>query len=199
MSRFDRYRNRLLKIEQLAVNAIILYHRTMGRNEHGSDMLSKLTDKQRDAVSLLIEHKTSKEISRILAISPHTVDQRIESAKRKFGVSTRGELAQAYNQWLLTCQQMTYEESYITGSNKNVESSISDKPEHFLPMLDPIRSELHGSERSLVGYRVVHGLFDGPAGIWYRLIAIVAMAILLVITILGVISIFVELTEILNK
>lgn len=40
----------------------------------GADLLDQLTAKQREVLDLLIEHKTSKEISRQLGISPHTVD-----------------------------------------------------------------------------------------------------------------------------
>ncbi len=59
-------------------------------------VLAGLTDKQRAVLDLLIEHKTSKEISRLLGISHHTVDQRIMLARAKLGVATRGEVAQAY-------------------------------------------------------------------------------------------------------
>ncbi len=55
-----------------------------------------LTDKQRQVLDLLIQHKTSKEISRALGISPHTVDQRIMLSRAKLGVSSRSEVAQAY-------------------------------------------------------------------------------------------------------
>ena len=59
-------------------------------------ILSTLTDKQRAVLDLLIDHKTSKEISRLLGISPHTVDQRIMLARAKLGVTSRSEVAQAY-------------------------------------------------------------------------------------------------------
>lgn len=43
--------------------------------------LVELTAKQREVLDLLIQHMTSKEISRQLGISPHTVDQRIMLAR----------------------------------------------------------------------------------------------------------------------
>lgn len=58
--------------------------------------IAELTDKQRQVLDLLIQHKTSKEISRALGISPHTVDQRIMLSRTKLGVSSRSEVAQAY-------------------------------------------------------------------------------------------------------
>lgn len=68
----------------------------MGPHDQICAVPPDLTAKQHEAVNLLIQHMTSKEISRILGISPHTVDQRIEAAKKKFGAETRGQLAQAY-------------------------------------------------------------------------------------------------------
>ena len=57
----------------------------MGREQSESEIvLAGLTAKQREVLDLLIEHKTSMEIARRLGISPHTVDQRIQFAKRSW-------------------------------------------------------------------------------------------------------------------
>ena len=56
-------------------------------------ILTSLTDKQRAVLDLLIEHKTSKEISRIRGISHHTVDQPIMLARAKLGVAPPGPVA----------------------------------------------------------------------------------------------------------
>lgn len=66
---------------------------TGGRSDQGLD---SLTRKQRDVLDLLIQHKTSKQISRDLDISPFTVDQRLNAARDKLGLATRIELAQRY-------------------------------------------------------------------------------------------------------
>eukprot|EP01037_Dinobryon_pediforme_P003672 gene3672-3721_t len=65
------------------------------------DPLRGLTEKQRQVLDLLIQHKTSKEISRMLGISPHTVDQRILLARAKLQVTSRNEVAQAYRHLLI--------------------------------------------------------------------------------------------------
>ena len=67
-------------------------------DEEPGPRLSALTDKQRQVLDLLIEYTTSKEIAKRLAISPHTVDQRIEFAKRKLGARSRQDLAVQYRQ-----------------------------------------------------------------------------------------------------
>lgn len=160
---------------------------------------TKLTTKQREALDLLIQHKTSKEISRILGISPHTVDQRIEAAKRKFAVATRGELAQAYRGTLPMGQQMTYGNSYMAADSLHPESSISDEPDRPNALLDPKWSGRPEPDEAQKGYQVIPELFSGPSGTIYRLAAIVVMAFLLVVVLLGGISIFVEMTQILDR
>src|SRR5262245_49126162 len=75
--------------------------------------LGGLTDKQREVLDLLLEHKTSKEIARLLRISPHTVDQRIQFAKDKLGANSRSEAAVAYRRLLETYERTTYDDSGI--------------------------------------------------------------------------------------
>ena len=81
--------------------------------DNGHAGLSGLTDKQREVLDLLIEHKTSKEIARLLGISPHTVDQRIFFAKEKLGAASRNEAAAAYRRLVDVSGRTTYENSRI--------------------------------------------------------------------------------------
>ena len=60
------------------------------------DRWSRLTEKQRACLDLLIEHKTSKEIARLLDISKHTVDQRLNLARDTLGAQDRNESAFIY-------------------------------------------------------------------------------------------------------
>jgi DNA-binding CsgD family transcriptional regulator len=59
-------------------------------------LLEQLTEKQRDVLDRVIVGDTSKEIARVLGISPHTVDQRVASARRTLGVASRRDLARTY-------------------------------------------------------------------------------------------------------
>lgn len=78
---------------------------------------AELSSKHRDVLDLLIEHKTSKEISRILEISPHTVDQRLDSARSRLGLANRSELAAAYRRYLEQSgeiyERLTYQNFHI--------------------------------------------------------------------------------------
>ena len=69
---------------------------------NGQGALSGLTEKQRQVLDLLIDHKTSKEIARELRISPHTVDQRIQFAKDKLGARSRSDVAVIYRRLLVS-------------------------------------------------------------------------------------------------
>lgn len=60
------------------------------------DVLNSLTEGQKDCLRLVNDHLTSKEIARILQISPFTVDQRLDAAKKKMGVSSRREAAKIF-------------------------------------------------------------------------------------------------------
>lgn len=55
--------------------------------------LSALSEGQLAALSLVAQYKSSKEIARILDISPHTVDQRMKRVQALLGVSSRFEAA----------------------------------------------------------------------------------------------------------
>ncbi|GGE06126.1 hypothetical protein GCM10011529_10640 [Polymorphobacter glacialis] len=55
--------------------------------------LSALTDGQRDCLRLVYQHMTSKDIARILGVSPHTVDMRLRTAMKVLSVGSRIEAA----------------------------------------------------------------------------------------------------------
>ena len=107
--------------------------------EKQENPLADLTAKQREVLDLLIQHKTSKEISRILGISPHTVDQRIMLARAKLHVSTRGEVAQAYRILIDTYERSVYKESHVAESEPVPQTDLrkgeaADQP--AAPVLD---------------------------------------------------------------
>ena len=54
---------------------------------------TQLTDGQRDCLRLVYNHLTSKDIARILGVSPHTVDMRLRTSMKVLGVTSRIEAA----------------------------------------------------------------------------------------------------------
>ena len=171
----------------------------MGRQQSESEIvLAGLTDKQREVLDLLIEHKTSKEIARILGISPHTVDQRIQFAKEKLGAANRNEAAAVYRRLAELCGQLTHEESHLAagfGGLDNRRGMPAEPPavRGPGPPLQSGRPVAGAAELS-----IVPELFEGRYGTLVRLGAIVAIAVFLVILVLGGMAIFSQLSEIMS-
>jgi DNA-binding CsgD family transcriptional regulator len=63
------------------------------RTNDVSASIAALTDGQRDCLRLVYNHMKSKDIARVLAVSPHTVDMRLRTAMRTLGVTSRIEAA----------------------------------------------------------------------------------------------------------
>lgn len=163
-------------------------------NETKPSDLSCLSEKQREALDLLIKHMTSKQISRQLGISPHTVDQRIEAAKRKLGASSRSELALSYRELVSVCQQATYEESHIGKPAIELEVGDRSDPERLLIQSEPLAGRQPAPEWSNQRVQIVPKLFEGRWGILARIGAIAAIAFLIVASVLGGFAIYVVLS-----
>lgn len=184
--------------------------------------LVELTAKQREVLDLLIQHKTSKEISRLLGISPHTVDQRIMLARAKLGVATRGEVAQAYRRLVETYEQPVYEISHIgfpplprDDAGQDDTAVAADEPEGVqqpsptqtgtaaslisdMPAL--LRQGQGKADRNdgIADYRVLPEMFDGPNGTLVRLSFIGGLTVFLILIVLGGLSMFAQLGTLLD-
>lgn len=176
-----------------------------------NDILTSLTDKQRAVLDLLIEHKTSKEISRILGISHHTVDQRIMLARAKLGVATRGEVAQAYRRLVADtapiasiCERSVYDFSDVAPQLGTLHEPVrEDTAEWFQPQ--PTRREgrpgaaFRGGEVLAEPYHhVLPEMFDGPYGTYVRLGTIAVFAMFLILIVMGGLAMFAQLSQIID-
>ncbi|MBX9886110.1 MAG: helix-turn-helix transcriptional regulator [Novosphingobium sp.] len=173
-------------------------------------ILSALTDKQRAVLDLLIEHKTSKEISRILGISHHTVDQRIMLARAKLGVATRGEVAQAYRRLVadLAPSPSIYERSVYGFSDVALPLDALQEPDRedttdWIQSLPNRRDALpqavfQGGEALAEPYHhVLPEMFDGPYGTYVRLGTIAVFAMFLILIVMGGLAMYAQLSQIL--
>jgi DNA-binding CsgD family transcriptional regulator len=163
--------------------------------DDGESGLDGLTDKQREVLDLLIEHKTSKEIARLLGISPHTVDQRIFFAKEKLGAASRNEAAAAYRRLVAASGRMTYENSRIAAPAKPAQDIPGLLAGQVLGLRHRELSQPEGPALAELDFRVVPEWFDGRYGTLVRLSAIIAIAVFLVILVLGGLAIFSQLSE----
>lgn len=77
-----------------------------------AELIEQLTDKQCEALEGVWQRLSSKEIARRLDISPRSVDQRLDAARRTLGVTDRNEAARLYAAakqipYALTSEQFT--------------------------------------------------------------------------------------------
>lgn len=168
------------------------------------DRLSALTLKQRDVLDLLVQYKTSKEISRILAISPHTVDQRVDAAKGKLGAGSRAELALIYRDLVgddgsAPYERLTYDPSHMAAAQVSLHAVA--EPEATTPIAELMFGTMAasapvGNERD---FRVGPELLDGRWGTLARLVTILAIAILLCVGFLGGLAIMMELSSLIGR
>lgn len=63
-----------------------------------AEQFLKLSDKHRMVLDLVADNLTTKEIARQLSISPHTVEQRIQTIRSKFGAVPRRELRRIHSE-----------------------------------------------------------------------------------------------------
>lgn len=189
-----------------------------------ANVLASLTDKQRAVLDLLIEHKTSKEISRLLGISHHTVDQRIMLARAKLGVVTRGEVAQAYRRLVADAASAATSSAAIAAAPAATfdaslyERSVYDFSDVATP-LDALQERVREDRTDWVRpqqtrtdalpraayqggdalaepyHRVLPEMFDGPYGTILRLGTIAVFAMFLILIVLGGLAMFAQLSQ----
>ncbi len=155
-----------------------------------ADTFGSLTTKQHDAMKLLIQHKTSKEIARDLGISPHTVDQRINAVRSKFAVASRNEAAARYQRLISIYDQSIYEDLTVAARPfiLNKDGGADENSDYLIQEPKVEKSDLEKQEE--VDFRVGPELFEGPRGTLNRLVAIVIIAIGLAMIVLSGVAIF---------
>lgn len=147
-------------------------------------LLETITDRQREVLDRVLQHRTSKEIARELSISPNTVDQRVNAVKRKLGAMDRAEAARLYARLIAVCGKTTYGSSVIASEQIHQLPELRDaevKPVFFLNDSQPgRRSDWEG-----IGQLVIPRTGYAESKLW-RLALIVAIA--LGILVLGTVS-----------
>ncbi|WP_245647586.1 helix-turn-helix transcriptional regulator [Novosphingobium lentum] len=150
-------------------------------------------------LDLLIEHKTSKEISRLLGISPHTVDQRIMLARAKLGVASRNEIAQAYRRLKGIYEQSVYQESPVANLPARVDELRREDEEAGFQLVTTLGITPGGQPKPDVYFHVLPEIFDGPYGTLMRLGYIAAITIFLILIILGGLAMFAQVSTMFQR
>ena len=175
----------------------------------GHDLLSELTAKQREVLDLLIQHKTSKQISRMLDISPHTVDQRIMLARAKLKVGSRNEVAELYARLVSaeralgliagTYEQSIYQQSDLAPAADLGHSGDREDGADIAPAPTGSVDQMAADREEAGFYHVLPEAFDGPNGTLLRLGTMAAIAILLILIGLGGLSMFAQLSAMFDR
>lgn len=87
---------------------------------------TRLTDKQRACLDLLLEHQTSKQIARRLDISKQAVDLRLRTARDTLGVTNRAETAIAYARLRQTYDRISCDPIIVPPRPELVPSNFPD-------------------------------------------------------------------------
>ena len=154
---------------------------------------SRLSDKHHEALRLLVERKTSKEIARVLGVSKSAVDQRFDTARQILGAASRNDAAIAYARLeqiygsQQTCDRITCDPAQVPERPALVPSDFPDgDPEPVLKLSDiatPSFGIENGARESLPPFR------DGwrhTHGIQARVVIMVAiLAALVIVVFLG--------------
>lgn len=93
-----------------------------------ANLIEQLTDKQCEALEGVWQRLSSKEIARKLDISPRSVDQRLDAARRILGAADRYEAARVYasakqTPYALTSEQFTVSPDPLPGLDERRTSS----------------------------------------------------------------------------
>jgi DNA-binding CsgD family transcriptional regulator len=127
-----------------------------GADEKIRDRISRLSPGQKQCLSLVFKHNSSKEIARLLKISRHTVDQRIARACQTLGLPNRRDAALTFAKY----DPFVYEPSDIAMSNdfgsppKSEEASREQGPQLLETMaadnFEPTESDRSSSTLALL-------------------------------------------------
>lgn len=119
--------------------------------------IEKLTDRQKDCLRLVARGFTSKEIGRLLDLSPSTVDNHVTAAVQQLDAPNRGAAARALTEMELgqklprQSQQLAHSEQRAILAAEAEDGNISQSLIHLLalPPVGGKRNDLDSASRTL--------------------------------------------------
>jgi DNA-binding CsgD family transcriptional regulator len=134
-----------------------------------------ITDRQKEVLNLVLQHRTSKEIARALNIAPNTVDQRINAVRDKLGARDRAETARIYAALEQLCGKTTCDLPVIASA------AMKRLPEPREGEIDPVFVLNDSAVLTAGGWGDIEQLVIPRARLadskLWRLVAIVAIAV----------------------
>ena len=150
-----------------------------------SSPLDLLTVKEREALDLVRQRLSSKEIAqRLGGLSPKTIDQRLDGARAKLGASTRVEAARLYEALLHIPERFPYQ-SFPVSSSDQTGATIQGVPSSAVYTLGDAATFGSGAPWAQTSSEWSAPKFRGrPIGIARTLLAVLVGAAALLATVL---------------
>jgi DNA-binding CsgD family transcriptional regulator len=112
------------------------------------ERIDQLTARQRDCLRLVMQHLPSKEIARVLAISPNTVDQHLRAAMVVLGTTSRVSAAK----YLAAHEAETHPQPLTSSSLRMAEPAPVQHIETIFGDLETATGQSNGSVNSATGF-----------------------------------------------
>lgn len=155
----------------------------------------RLTQKQRACLDLLLEHKTSKEIARILDVSKYTVDQHLFKARRLLGAPNRAQTAMRYAELRQRYHQMASHPVQLPDAATDMPTSASNEHAGMAGMTE----DLAPSGLSLATFAYLFRDFRRrDHSIFNRTMIMTGLLVLFVIVLLAGLGIAQSLTQLIS-
>lgn len=159
---------------------------------------AELTEKHREVLDRLLDHKSSKQIGYELGISPKTVDQRILAAAKKLGTTDRRSTARAYAQHRQAWERTPYPFSYVPQPDETPDEDDREAEVAAFSLGDSQVFHRH-APWGMTQPTVLPGMFHGPSGTVSRLAVIVGLAIAMLVAAMVGLGVAQALTEMLHS
>lgn len=160
--------------------------------------LSRLSEKERQLLDRMLEHKSLKVIAHDLGVTPSAVDQRLKSARIKLGAADRNDAARRYSGLLASCRESTsgFPQLGTEGESKVIERSEPPSASTFtfhdsatFQVAPPWLERHHGS--------AVPEFLDEKIGRLWRVFAIPVFAVTIAMLALALMAMAKALSELL--
>lgn len=153
----------------------------------------KLSPGQIEVMEYVAQLHTSKQIARILGVSPSAVDQRIKAAIQKLGASDRHAGARLFNEIITACERTPCASTQVDQGGERSQLFGQEFPQgpHFSlndSYFDPTDANVD-TEQTLLE------ILDSRLGITGRVLAIIGLAMLVAFTALAVTAMGVALND----
>lgn len=168
-------------------------NRMTGSIADPDDIICSLTKKQREALVLIADARTGKEIAAELGISESAAVQRIETLRAKFGGVPRSELGRIYRDspsaTSETCNEFTGNIFHLSDDNPDAASGPRNKVASQLHFHDSISFRGRDHWVAELDESLVPEVLNGRNAVAFRWMAVICISLGMLITTLTLLAV----------